>query len=224
METQTAYVSASAVRRYIATPYGRRIEAHRARVFRKARKRRGLNPSITGKRLITKRPAYINRRHGLGHCEADFIASGKSGAGLLLVLVDRKVRKKLLEKVYPVSVRAVERALTRMQERFPELRTLTFDNDLLLLEHQRLERVLTVKIYFCHLHSPWEKPSVENVNKVIRRYIPKRSDISKISRPFIRRLEERLNRRFMATLGFRTPDECYARERRRLRRKNARGA
>lgn len=100
-----------------------------------------------------------------------------------------------------------------MKKRYQEMQTLTFDNDLLLLEHKRLENKLDVKIYFCHPHSPWEKPSVERLNKDIRRYIPKRSDISKYSRTFIKKLEEKLNRRFLEVLGFYTPNEMYEKER-----------
>jgi len=154
--------------------------------------------------------------------EGDFIVSGKSGKGLGLVLIDRNLRKALLEKILPVSVRNVERALVRMKKRFPEIKTITFDNDILFLEHKRLERILKIKIYFCHPRSPWEKPSVENFNKWLRRYIPKGSDISRYSRHVFRQLEAKANRRFMDVLGFHTPDEMYAKALKRKTRPRAR--
>ncbi len=212
IETHLPYVSATAIRRYIKSPYGRKIESHRAKVFSKKRRRCGTKKRIQGKRMIDKRPSKINKRWGLGHMEGDFIVSGKTGRGLVLALVDRKVRKKLLERILPVSVRNVERALLRMKKRYPEMQTITFDNDLLFLEHKRLEERLTVIIYFCHEHSPWEKPSIERLNKDLRRYIPKSSDISKYSRYRLQKLEAKLNRRFMDCLGSLTPDEAYKRE------------
>ena len=101
------------------------------------------------------------------------------------------------------------------------MQSITFDNDLLLLEHKRLEKKLGVVIYFCHPRSPWEKPSVEHLNKVLRRYILKGSDISKYSRYFIRKLEEKVNRRWMECLGFLSPNEAYEQELKQKTRREA---
>lgn len=212
IEKHLPYVSAFAIHRFIKSPYGRRIEAHRAKVFKKKRHKGGRKKRIEGKRNIRERPKKINKRWGLGHTEGDFIVSGKSGNGMVLGLRDRKVRKNFLEKILPVSVRAIERALIRIKKRFPELQTITFDNDILLLEHKRLEKKLNIKIYFCDVHSPWQKPSIENLNKKLRRYISKSSNISKYSRKYVKRLEEKMNRHFMDCLGSLTPDEAYQRE------------
>ena len=153
--------------------------------------------------------------------EGDFIVSGKSGKGIIFGLRDRKVRKNLLERILPVSVRNVERALRKMKKRYPEMQTITLDNDILFLEHKRLERVLGIKIYFCHVHAPWEKPSIENLNKDLRRYIPKSSDISKYSKKFVQKLEEKMNRRFMDVLGSLTPDEAYELEKKKRTQRSA---
>ena len=222
IETQLVYVSASCIRRYIASPYGRKIEWHRTHLVRQKYRRRRERKRLEGKRMISKRPSKIGKRWGLGHMEGDFIVSGRSGKGLVLGLVDRKVRKTLLERILPVSVRNVERALTRMQRRYPEMQTITFDNDLLFLEHKRLEEKLGMTIYFCHNHSPWEKPSIEHLNKILRRYIPKSSDISRYTRRYIQMLEYKLNRRFMDCLHSLTPEEAYERERKQKQRSGAR--
>lgn len=216
--TKLAYASASVIRRFIKSPYGRRIEYHRSKVFKKTRWKRMPQAVLHGKRMISERPKRIKARKGLGHMEGDFIVSGKSGKGIILTLTDRKVRKSFLERILPVSVANVERALVRMKKRYPEMQSITFDNDILLLEHQRLEKKLDVTIYFCHPRSPWEKPSIENLNKVLRRYIPKSSDISRCSRYFIQKLEAKVNRRFMECLGFLTPDEAYERARKQKNR------
>ena len=209
VEKEKGSASARAIRRYIKSVYGRKIEARRAKIFKKARRRRAPKTVPNGTRMTSKRPKHINDRKGLGHMEGDFIVSGKTGKGILLTLVDRRVRKSLLERVLPVSVRNVERALLRMKKRFPEIKTITFDNDILFLEHKRLEQKLKVKIYFCHPRSPWEKPSIENLNRWVRRYVPKSSNVSRYSKLFFTRLEAKANRRFMEVLGFYTPEEKY---------------
>lgn len=222
VETQLVAASAFAIRRFIKSPYGRKIEAHRAKVFKKKRRRPTPRTTLDGKRMISKRPKRINERKGLGHMEGDFIVSGKSGHGPVLALTDRKVRKSLLERILPVSVANAERALVRMKKRYPKMQSITFDNDLLLLEHKRLERKLGLIIYFCHPRSPWEKPSIEHVNKVLRRYIPKSSDIARYSKYRITKLEARVNRRFMECLGFLSPDEAYEQANRQKKRPGGR--
>lgn len=224
IEANLPYVSGSVIRRYIKSPYGRRIEWHRSQVFKKKRLRIARRKRIENKRMISERPSKINKRWGLGHMEGDFIVSGKSGKGIVLALRDRKTRKNLLEKILPVSMIAVCNALVRMKRRYPEIQTITFDNDILFLEHKKLEKKLGVKIYFCFPHSPWQKPSIENLNKILRRYIPKSSDISKYSRIFIKNLENKLNRKFMDCLGSLTPDEFYERELKQKQRRMARSA
>ena len=132
---------------------------------------------------------------------------------------DRKARAPFLEKIWPVSIAAVERAIGRIKKRFPELATITFDNDLLFIHHRRLEKKFQIKIYFCHRYSAWEKGGVENRNKIIRKYIPKGSDISKYARPHIKRLEAKLQRRIMKCLNYRMPNEVLVLHRKRKQKR-----
>lgn len=212
------YVSGVTIRAYVRSVYGRRIEAHRDKIWKKRRTRRKISQEIADKRMIDKRPKYIKDRKRIGDCEGDFIVSGKGGKGLLFVCADRRSRAPFLEKVLPVSIQTVENAIRRIQKRFPELATLTFDNDLLFIHHKTMEEKFKVKIYFCHKHSPWEKGTVENRNKIIRRYIPKGSDLSQYTRLFIQRLEEKLQRQIMKCLDYRTPKEILERYRKRKRK------
>ena len=212
------YVSGVTIRKYIKSPYGRKIEAHRNKIHHKRRGKRKIRKEILDKRMIDKRPLYIKDRKRIGDCEGDFIVSGHDGEGYLFVCADRKSRAPFLEKIFPVSIKCVENAIGRIQKRFPELKTLTFDNDLLFIHHKRLEKKFGLKIYFCHKHSPWEKPLVENRNKIIRRYIPKGSDISRYSGKYIQKLEEKLQRQIMECLDYRTPKETLERHRKRKKK------
>ena len=212
------YISGVTIRTYIKSPYGRRIEACRNKIHHKRRGKRKPSKEILDKRMIDKRPLYIRDRKRIGDCEGDFIVSGHDGEGYLLVVGDRKSRAPFLEKIFPVSIKCVENAIGRVQKRFPELRTMTFDNDLLFIHHKRLEKKFHIKIYFCHKHSPWEKGFVENRNKIIRQYIPKGSDISRYTKNYIQKLEEKLQRQIMKCLDYKLPKEILERHRKRKRK------
>jgi IS30 family transposase len=211
------YISPSALRRYIESPYGRKIEAKREKYARRW-KRRASRAVMNGKRMIDKRPKRINAREGVGHMEGDFIVSGKSGKGMILDTADRNYRYTLLEKILPVGSRTVLNGLRRMKERYPEMKTITFDNDILLINHREFEKKLGIKFYFCHKHSPWEKPTIENRNKIMRKFIPKGADISKYSRRSIKKIEDYMNRRIMKCLNHLTPTTLVKRYKKRKKR------
>jgi IS30 family transposase len=121
-----------------------------------------------------------------------------------------------------VTIANVHDAFLRIRTRFPELKTLTMDNDILFAKHETLRHLLRVRIYFCHPYHSWEKGSVENANRVIRRDLPKGSDISQYVKGFFRRIEAKLNRRPMRVLKYATPHEVLERYRAHVQRNKKR--
>ena len=164
------------------------------------------------------RPKYINARKRAGDTEADFVISGRAGHGIILVVVDRKTRVTFLEQILQVTISNVHRAFQKIKRYFPELKTITTDNDVLFKHHQELEQSLPVKLYFCRPYRSWEKGTIENTNKYLRKDIPKGSDISKYSKKFIRQVENKLNRRIMECLNCETPAEALNKFRQRKTR------
>lgn len=215
-------ISKNAIYRYIASVYGRWIEYHRKHRRRRSRHRPPRTEPLQNRTSIEQRPAVIGKRGRIGDVEADFIVSGRSGHGMLLVAVDRRSRAPFLERILPVSVANVHRAFLRIRARFPELRSVTTDNDILWQRHGELSSLLGVPFYFCHPYHSWEKGTVEQTNGVIRRDVPKGSDISKYGKRYVTELEAKLNRRPLKVLGFRTPDEVLAAYRGRRKRKTPR--
>lgn len=201
------WTSKDSIYRYIKSVYGRRIEAYRRKKKKHKNRKRLKICKLKDRTFIDKRPRIINARRRIGDTEADFIVSGKDGKGILLVVVCRKIRIVFLEQINNVSIVNVHLAFQRVKTRFPEIKSITIDNDVLLQKHKELEKSLGVKIYFCHPYHSWEKGTVENTNKHIRKYIPKGSDISKYPKKFIGSLEAKLNRRIMKIIGFNTPEE-----------------
>ena len=213
-------VSKDSIRRYIKSVYGRRVEYHRIKQKRK-RKRGRKRPKLAQLKdrvFIDKRPKYIQERRYIGHAEADFLLSGKTGKGIILSLVCRKIRVSFLEQILEVTIANVHKSFQRIKERFPELKSISTDNDLLLQKHKELEKLLGVKIYFFHPYHSWEKGSIENTNKYVRKDIPKSSDISRYSKRFIKKLEDKLNRRYMKVLRYKTPQEMLNDHRKRKKR------
>lgn len=212
--------SKNAIRRYLVSVYGRRIETQLALQKKKRgwQRKRGSKKKLSERTFIDQRPRHINQRMHIGDAEADFILSGKSGKGILLTIADRKSRVSFIEQILEVTIPNVHRAFVCIKKRFPELKTVTTDNDLLFAWHPQLEKLLHIKIYFCHPYHSWEKGTIENTNGVIRKSIPKGSDISKYSKQFIKKLETKLNRRPMEVIGFRTPKEMLDVHRKRTKK------
>jgi IS30 family transposase len=102
-EKDRAFVSKDSIYRYIKSPYGRKIEAKLLKKKRRVKKRKRLG-TLDGRTFIDQRPKHINARMKIGHAEFDFIVSGKSGQGITLVVVDRKLRVSFLEPIYKVNI------------------------------------------------------------------------------------------------------------------------
>lgn len=211
-------ISKNAIYRYIKSVYGRKIETHLFLKKRRGGRKRGSKKSLSMRTFIDKRPWYVNTRRRIGDVEADFIVSGKRGKGILLTVADRRSRVSFIERILRVTIDHVHGAFLRIKARFPEMKTMTTDNDLLFERHKELEKLLAIKMYFCHQYHSWEKGTIEHTNGVIRRDIPKGSDISRHAKRFIQRLEAKLNRRPMEVLNDRTPQEVLDIYRKRIKR------
>lgn len=221
-EKQLPSVSKDSIHRYIKSVYGRNIENYRnTRKKRQRNRRRKINEKLKDRTFIDKRPSIAENRRRIGDAEADFIVSGKSGKGILLVVADRKSRAPFLEQILDVAIENVHRAFVRIKKRFPELRTITTDNDILLQHFKELEILIDVKIYFCHPYHSWEKGTVENINGYIRKEIPKGSDISRYPKRFICSIEQKLQRRIMEVLDHKTPLEVLIESRKQKKRRSA---
>lgn len=221
-EKRLPSISKNSIYRYVKSVYGRNIENYRnERKKRRWNRRRKVAEKLQDRVFIDQRPNIAGNRRRIGDAEADSIVSGKSGKGILLVVADRKSRAPFLEKILAVTIKNVHRAFLRIEQRFPELKTITTDNDLLFQHFKELEILIDVKIYFCHPYHSWEKGTVENINRYIRRDIPKSSDISRYPKKCIRQIENKLQRRIIELLDHRTPLEVLTDSRKRKKRRSA---
>jgi IS30 family transposase len=204
-EKELPYASRDTIYKYQQSPYGKILGIKKKKKKRKYGYKS--KKKLKDRKFIEKRPKVVDLRQRVGDVEADFIVSGKQGKGILLVVVDRKLRVSFLEIIHKVTIKNVHKSFLKIQDRFPEIITLTLDNDILFRQHKYLEALLEIPIYFCRPYHSWEKGTVENTNKYIRKYIPKGSDLSRYDEHEISTIEEVLNSRFMKCLDYKTPLE-----------------
>lgn len=182
---------------------------HRKR-FCKGHSRKHQRSHIPNRIAIDQRPASVDDRSEFGHWEADSIVSRASKAALNVVL-ERKSRHLCLTKLPQKSAGYTSRAMASRLGSFPHgaRLSITYDNGSENTEHEAVNKVLGTDSYFCAPYHSWEKGAVENINGLIRRYIPKGTDIEKITEEQIRRIEWQLNNRPRKCLGYRTPAEVF---------------
>jgi len=170
---------------------------------------------------IADRPAEVETREEAGHWEIDLVVGGTGqGTAALLTLVERKSRKMIVRKIADKTQRAVQRVLNGIErsmgaEAFKAVfKTLTADNGGEFLDVKALEGSVfggshRTHVYYAHPYSSWERGTNENGNRMVRRFVPKGSDISKFTREQISGFEEWINNYPRKILGFRTAEEMF---------------
>lgn len=159
---------------------------------------------------IEDRPAEVDLRINVGHWEDDLIVSKQSNpklktinerySGLVFI---KKVKNGTIEE----SNKAVIERLSSMPRQY--LKTLTMDRGSENLGYQEIEKVLGLDCFYAHAYHSWERGCNENLNGLIRRYLPKKTDFNKISDDDIRKIEYLLNSRPRKRLGWKTPYEVF---------------
>ena len=157
-----------------------------------------------GRTYIDERP----ERNGVGHIEMDFIVS-KESKWVLLVAVDYVAKKTWVVKLPNRKRDTIRAALSRLFHGV-ELKSITTDNDIAFTCWRELEALLNVRIYFTHPYHSWEKGLVENTNRWIRCFVPKRRDISTVTQEDLDQIHAFLNDRPRECIEFRTPSEYYS--------------
>jgi IS30 family transposase len=168
------------------------------------RKRGHWKTAHDGRRYIDARPVP----NELGHFELDFIVS-KENAWVLLVAVDTLTKQTFIRKLSNRKRSTIRAALSRLF-RDVEVKSITTDNDIAFTCWRELETLLNTRIYFTHPYHSWEKGLVENTNRWIRCFVPKRRDIASVSEEEIREILSFLNDRPRECIGFRSPREYYS--------------
>jgi len=186
--------------------------AHRKRKYRGQGKRHKTS-HIPNRIPITERPKAVENRTWRGHWEADTLVSRKS-ASTLVTLNERKTKVVILDRVKENTAEAVSNKIIARMKKLPKRlrRSITYDNGHENVMHEKVNRTLKTRSYFCAPYHSWEKGTVENTNGLIRRFLPKGTDFSNVSKAEIRRIENALNNRPRKCLRYKTPLEVLERQ------------
>lgn len=162
--------------------------------------------------MIRHRPAAVSSRAEFGHWEADLMIFRKElDPANVATLIERKSRYTVLfrnndRRSKPLMGRLVE-VLSPLPQHARQ--SLTFDRGLEFVSWRELEVGIGAQAWFCDPQAPWQKGSVENMNRRIRRYLPPDTVLLTLADRSMRSISDRLNATPRKCLGFRTPAEAF---------------
>lgn len=204
--------------RYIYSKEGRkkRLFEYLVRGNRTRRKwfgRHKYQRGIPDRTSIDLRPEYINSKKIFGHWEVDSV-EGKAHKKGINTFLERKTRYyqgRIIEKIdseYGIQ------AQINLFEKLPlkARKSVTFDNGSENFNHSKLNIHLKMKTYFCDPYSAWQKGANEHFNGVLRRYIPKGTNLQNLTQLELDAILEEINNRPLKCLKYETPSEAFRRE------------
>jgi transposase, IS30 family len=184
---------------------------------RAARRPRGRGPEtrgkITGAVPIGQRPPEVQGRLVPGHHEGDLVMGTAASNSAVGTIVERTTGYlTLLHLPDGHTADAVASAVIKRLSEYPAwfARTLTWDNGKEMARHQRVTAQTGIQVYFADPHAPWQRGSNENINGLLREYLPKGTDLSRHTAAQLQAIEDELNDRPRKRFGYYTPREQLA--------------
>jgi IS30 family transposase len=148
---------------------------------------------------ITERPKQVDERTEHGHWEIDLVVGKQGTKPAILTLVERKTRKSLFilvkNKTQKEVIAAIRRISRRVKGNFSEVfKSITADNGSEFLDSEGIKKAAKcAEVYYAHPYSSWERGSNENGNRMLRRFVPKGTDIGKLTPKELQRIEDWIN-------------------------------
>ena len=195
-------------------PVKRNKTEHRYRKVRAARAPKGTS--------IEKRPVEISERSSFGHWEMDCVVGKKGTKKTFLVLTERYTRYEIIRIMKDHTAASVVKALDGIERSYGAglfakvFQTITIDNGSEFSDYEGLEQSCRkkgsrTKVYYCHPYSAYERGTNENINKMIRRFLPKGTDFRQVSVEYVARVEAWINNYPREILGFETSGALFER-------------
>ena len=183
------------------------LRTHRPKRYHHG-KRKSKKVTIPSRVSIHDRPKVVEKKKRYGDWESDSMIFSKQKY-CLSVQYERKSMLVRICKVDNKSADETYRALVQSIDSLPQymFKTMTFDNGTEGVRHIDISREYDVKTFFCDPYCSWQKGGVENINKLIRQYLPRNIDLSKFSNKDIYNIQEKLNNRPRKSLNYKTPNQ-----------------
>ena len=190
------------------------LYAHLRRKHFKRRKQKARKPrktSILERVSIHERPEEVNQKLTFGHWESDTVVCRKQ-VSALSVQYERKSQLVRIHKVANRTARETEYALHDTISSLSQslFKSMTFDNGGEGACHTKIRDGYNIKTFFCDGYASWQKPGVENINGLIRQYIPKDAMLDEMTIDDIYAIQEKLNNRPRKNLNYLTPNQVIA--------------
>ena len=168
---------------------------------------------VADHQLFCNRPETVNTREIAGHWEGDLIvgAMNKSCVG---TLVERKTGYLLLSKMQSKSAQHVREGFEARMTTLPNFLRLsmTYDRGAEMAQHPLMTKHLDLKIYFADCHAPWQRGSSENINGLIRQFLPKGENLSVYTQAELDHVAWLLNTRPRKRYQFKSPQQMLEAE------------
>lgn len=193
--------------------------AHRIRQKKNGRKHQK-DSRIPNRVDIAKRPKIAEKRKQFGHWEGDNVVYNRHRRSLSTT-VERKTRKIMIFKPRNQTAKAKADLTIRRYCNLPPQakRTMTYDNGLEAAAHEAVTTAIGMKFYFAKTYASWQRGTNENRNGLVRFYLPKTTDLDKVSAKEIKQVENKINNRPMKCLGYQTPNEAFTIEMNKLQKR-----
>lgn len=181
------------------------------KVRRKQCSRKSQKVAIPERISIHERPKVVTERKRKGDWETDSVKFKKQKAGLS-VQYERELMLARLHKVENLTAGETEKAISKSIESLPAglFKSITWDNGKEGVCHIKIRDSYNVDTYFCDPYKSWQKGGVENLNGLIREYLPKDTDMSTITDEDIYAIQEKLNNRPRKKLHYKSPNQMLA--------------
>ena len=169
----------------------------------------GKRVAIPFRTSIHERPNEADGKR-FGDFEMDTIV-GKGNHGAILTIVERNTNMLFMRKLtHGKNASEHAKNVVWMLEPYKQyIKTITTDNGTEFTFHEYITQKLGVKVYFADPYSSWQKGAIENANGLVRQYIPKSSEFSKVTHQKVKQVMEKINARPRKKLNFLTPNECF---------------
>lgn len=170
---------------------------------------------------IERRDPEIDERKTFGHWEGDCVCGKKKTKEALFVLSERLTRQEIIMKIPDQTAASVVAALNKLERRYGKrfskiFKSITFDNGSEFADCAGIEKSIygknrkRTKVYYCHPYSAFERGTNENINRMIRRFLPKGTDFRKVTAAYILRVETWINNYPREILGFASSNDLFA--------------
>ncbi len=186
------------------------------KVYKEKNKKKYTSNKIPAEKSIEFRPEVANTREEYGHWEGDLVIGKREQSSALFTLTERKTREEIIIKIPGKKAEYVIAALDKIEKRYgkefkEKFKSITFDNGSEFRDYKGLERSYDkrrkgkrVSVYYAHPYRSGERGSNENNNRLIRRFIPKGTDMTPITEEYIQWVEDWINNLLRPMFGFKS--------------------